>query len=165
MSALKKLDFALFPLDDGCILIADVYSLMRLANSLRSSSSSLSLSLSSSHTFVLPFALRHMGGGGSNGSSLVREMVTMSSSSLDSSLDETSVTHSYFSTKKQILANFALRISPWPEHLSFRVKIVTPLVDLVAQACELSHHEGKFSIIIFIIGCAFLMMIFFIAWA
>ena len=62
-----------------------------------------------------------------------------------------------------IVASFALGISSWPEHFSFRVKIVTPLVDLVAQACELSHHEGKFSIIIFIIGCAFLMMIFFIA--
>src|SRR6185503_16173164 len=76
--------------------MTDVYSLMRLANSLGSSSSSLSLSLSSSHTFMLPFAMRHIGGGGSNGSSLVRAMMTMSSSSLDSSLDETLVTHSYF---------------------------------------------------------------------
>src|SRR6185369_13639742 len=57
-------------------------------------------SLSTSHTFVLPFAMRHMGDGGSGGSSLVRAMVTMSSSSLESSLDETSVTHSCFSTKK-----------------------------------------------------------------
>ena len=37
-----------------------------------------------------------MGGGGSDRSSLVRAMVTMSSSSLESSLDETSVTHSCF---------------------------------------------------------------------
>src|SRR6185369_13571386 len=83
--------------------MTDVYSLMRLANSLGSSSSSLSLSLSFSHTFVLPFAMRHIGGGGSDGSSLVRAMVTMSSSSLDSSLDETSVTHFCFSTKKLLL--------------------------------------------------------------
>src|SRR6185295_8728325 len=47
--------------------------------------------------------MRHMGGGGSGGSSLVRAMVTMSSSSLESSLDETSVTHSCFSTKKLLL--------------------------------------------------------------
>ena len=44
-----------------------------------------------------------MGGGGSDGSSFVRAMVTMSSSSLESSFDETSVTHSYFSTKKLLL--------------------------------------------------------------
>src|SRR6185503_7681833 len=37
------------------------------------------------------------------GSSFVRAMVTMSSSSLESSLDETSVTHSCFSTKKLLL--------------------------------------------------------------
>src|SRR4029078_10691788 len=67
---------------------------MRLANSLGSSSSSLSSSLS--HTLELPLAMRHIGGGGSDGSSFVRAMVTMSSSSLDSSLDETSVTHSCF---------------------------------------------------------------------
>src|SRR6185436_7901790 len=54
--------------------------------------------------FVLPFAMRHMGGGGSDDSSLVRAMVTISSfSSLDSSLDEKSVTHSCFSTKKLLL--------------------------------------------------------------
>src|SRR6185312_8998818 len=47
--------------------------------------------------------MRHMGGGGSDGSSFVRAMVTMSSSSLESSLDETSVTHSCFSTKKLLL--------------------------------------------------------------
>jgi len=76
---------------------------MRLANSFGSSSSSLSLSLSSSHTFMLPFSMRHIGGGGRNGYSFVRAMVTMSFSSLDSSLDETSVTHSYFSTKKLLL--------------------------------------------------------------
>src|SRR6185437_4965205 len=83
--------------------MTDVYSLMRLANSLGSSSSSLSSSLSTSHTLVLPFAIRHIGGGGSGGSSLVRAMVTISSSSLESSLDETSVTHSCFSTKKLLL--------------------------------------------------------------
>src|SRR6185503_10984442 len=83
------------------LLITDVYSLMRLANSLGSSSSSLSSSLS--HTLELPLAMRHIGGGGSDGSSFVRSMVTMSSSSLDSSLDETSVTHSCFSTKKLLL--------------------------------------------------------------
>src|SRR6185312_9284520 len=64
----------------------------------------------------------------------------------------------FFST---IVACFVLDIFPWPEHSSFRVKVVTLLVDLVTQACELSHHESKFSIII-IIGRVFMMIIFFI---
>ena len=46
-----------------------------------------------------------------------------------------------------IIASFVLDIFPWPEHSSLRVKVVTLLVDLVTQACELSHHESKFSII------------------
>ena len=50
----------------------------------------------------------------------------------------------FFST---IVSSFVLDISPWPEHSSFRVKVETLLVDLVIQACELSHHESKFSII------------------
>ena len=50
---------------------------------------------------------------------------------------------SFFCT---IIASFVLDIFPWPEHSSFRVKVVTLLVYLVAQACELSHHESKFSI-------------------
>ena len=54
----------------------------------------------------------------------------------------------FFST---IVACFVLDIFPWPEHSSFRVKVVTLLVYLIVQACELSHHESKFSII-FIIG-------------
>ena len=54
----------------------------------------------------------------------------------------------FFST---ILACFVLDILPWPEHSSFGVKVVTLLVYLVAQACELSHHESKFPIF-FIIG-------------
>ena len=51
----------------------------------------------------------------------------------------------FFST---IVACFVLDIFPWPEHSSFGVKVATLLVYLVAQACELSHHESKFSIII-----------------
>ena len=49
-----------------------------------------------------------------------------------------------------IVVNFVLDIH-WPEHSLFRVKVKTLLIDLVIQACELSHHESKFSII-FIIG-------------
>ena len=45
----------------------------------------------------------------------------------------------FFST---IVASFVLDIFPWPEHSSFRVKVVTLLVYLVTQACELSHHES-----------------------
>ena len=45
----------------------------------------------------------------------------------------------FFST---IIASFVLDISPWPEHSSFGVKVETLLVDLVIQACELSHHES-----------------------
>ena len=53
----------------------------------------------------------------------------------------------FFST---IVAIFVLDISPWPEHSSFRVKVETLIVDLIIQACELSHHESKFSIFFFI---------------
>ena len=38
-----------------------------------------------------------------------------------------------------IVANFVLDIH-WPEHSLFRVKVETLLIDLVIQACELSHH-------------------------
>jgi len=62
-----------------------------------------------------------------------------------------------------IVVCFVLVVSSWSEYPSFGVKVVTLLVDLVAQACEISHHESKFSIIIFIIGCAIMMIVFFIA--
>ena len=102
MSALKNLDFAIFPLDNGCILINEVSKLIRVKLFI------LSLSLSTSHTFVLPFAMRHKGGGGSDGSSLVRAMVMMSSSSLDCSLDETSVTHFFFYQEASLGVAFLL---------------------------------------------------------
>ena len=46
----------------------------------------------------------------------------------------------FFST---IVASFAIGISPWPEHLSFRVKIVTLLLILVSSHNQLGKLRKK----------------------